>query len=90
MEDSFYTIKFNGEKIKKEIDLPNHEVAFKTLMDELIDNDVVKNYDEIKGIGHRIVQGGSYFDKTVVVDEEAAADDAASEPILVLTSARKL
>ena len=34
MEDSFYTIKFNGEKIKKEIDLPNHEVAFKTLMEE--------------------------------------------------------
>ena len=73
MEDSFYTIKFNGEKIKKEIDLPNHEVAFKTLMDELIDNGVVKNYDEIKGIGHRIVQGGSYFDKTVVVDEEVVS-----------------
>ena len=73
MEDSFYTIKFNGEKIMKEIDLPNHEVAFKTLMDELIDNDVVKNYDEIKGIGHRIVQGGSYFDKTVVVDEEVVS-----------------
>ena len=73
MEDSFYTIKFNGEKIKKEIDLPNHEVAFKTLMDELIDNGVVKNYDEIKGIGHRIVQGGSYFDKTVVVDEDVVS-----------------
>ena len=73
MEDSFYTIKFNGEKIKKEIDLPNHEVAFKTLMDELIDNGVVKNYDEIKGIGHRIVQGGSCFDKTVVVDEEVVS-----------------
>lgn len=73
MEDSFYTIKFNGEKIKKEVDLPNHEVAFKTLMDELIDNGVVKNYDEIKGIGHRIVQGGSYFDKTVVVDEEVVS-----------------
>lgn len=73
MEDSFYTIKFNGEKIKKEIDLPNHEVAFKTLMDELIDNGVVKDYDEIKGIGHRIVQGGSYFDKTVVVDEEVVS-----------------
>lgn len=70
MEESFYTIKFNGEKIKKELDLPNHEVAFKVLMDELIDNDIVKNYDEIKGIGHRIVQGGSYFDKTVIATSE--------------------
>ena len=26
--------------------------------------------DEIKGIGHRVVQGGAYFDKTVIVDED--------------------
>ncbi len=70
MEDSFYTIKFNGEKIKKEVPLENHEVAFSILMEELKDNGVVKSYDEIKGIGHRVVQGGDYFDKTVVVTED--------------------
>ena len=70
MNESFYTIKFNGEKIKKEIDLPDHKTAFEILMEELKENNVVKSYNEIKGIGHRVVQGGVYFDKTVVVDED--------------------
>lgn len=70
---SFYTIKLNGEKIKKELELENHEDAFKTLVKELVDNNVVDRLDEIKGIGHRIVQGGDYFDKTVVIDNEVIA-----------------
>lgn len=73
MEESFYTIKFNGEKIKKFVDLPDHKTAFEILMEELKENSVVESYDEIKGIGHRVVQGGSYFDKTVVVDEEVVS-----------------
>lgn len=68
--NSFYTIKVNGEKIKKEVPLDNHEEAFKTLVKELEENNVVKSLDEIKGIGHRVVQGGDYFDKTVVIDDE--------------------
>ena len=73
MEDSFYTIKLNGEKMKRQVELPDHKVAFEILMEELKNNDIVKSYDEIKGIGHRVVQGGSYFDKTVVVDEDVVS-----------------
>ena len=68
--NSFYTIKINGNKIKKEKELNNHEEAFETLVNELEENNVVNSLDEIKGIGHRIVQGGDYFDKTVVIDED--------------------
>lgn len=67
---SFYTLKLNGEKIKKEVELSNHKKAFEILMEELIDNKIVESLDEIKGIGHRIVQGGSYFDHTVVATPE--------------------
>lgn len=70
MKDSFYTIKLNGEKIKKEADLKNHEVAFQILMEELIENKIVSSLDEIKAIGHRIVQGGSYFDRTEEMTDE--------------------
>ena len=73
IEGSFYTIKINGEKIKKEVELRDHKVAFEILIDELKSNQVVKSLDEIKGIGHRVVQGGAYFDKTVVVDEDVIA-----------------
>lgn len=73
IDNSFYTIKVNGEKIKKEIDLPNHKVAFEILIKELMDNKIVESLDEIKGVGHRIVQGGSYFDKTEVATEDVIA-----------------
>lgn len=70
IDNSFYTIKLNGEKIKKEVDLPNHTVAFQLLIQELMANNIVESLDEIKGVGHRVVQGGTYFDKTVVVTDE--------------------
>lgn len=68
--NSFYTIKVNGEKIKKEKELNNHEEAFKVLVEELESNNVVDSLNDIKGIGHRVVQGGDYFDKTVVIDDK--------------------
>lgn len=68
--NSFYTIKVNNEKIKKEVELNNHEEAFEALVNELKANNVVESLEDIKGIGHRIVQGGDYFDKTVVINDE--------------------
>jgi len=70
IDNSFYTIKVNGEKIKKELELPNHKVAFEILIKELMDNKIVESLEEIKGVGHRIVQGGAYFDKTEVATED--------------------
>lgn len=71
--ESFYTIKINGEKIKKTVELENHAKAFEILVEELKANNVVESLDEIKGIGHRIVQGGDFFDKTVVINDEVLA-----------------
>ena len=54
----------------KESELKNHESALEILMEELIDNKIVSSLDEIKAIGHRIAQGGPYFDKTEEMTEE--------------------
>jgi len=70
MKESFYTIKLNGEKIKKEVELNNHERALELVMEELLENNIVSSLDDIKAIGHRIVQGGSYFDKTEEMTDE--------------------
>ncbi len=70
MNESFYTIKINGEKIKKEVELKNHERAMELAMEELIENGIVSSLDEIKAIGHRIVQGGPYFDKSEEMTDE--------------------
>ncbi len=70
INDSFYTIKINGEKITKKAELPNHKEAVRILVEELLDNNVIKSLDEIKGIGHRVVQGADKFDKSVLIDDE--------------------
>ena len=58
IDNSFYTIKINGEKIKKEVELADHKRAFEILVDELIENKVISSCEEVKAIGHRTVQGG--------------------------------
>ncbi len=70
INDSLYTIKINGEKITKKAELPNHKEAVRILVEELLDNNVIKSLDEIKGIGHRVVQGADKFDKSVLIDDE--------------------
>ena len=67
IDGSFYTIKINGEKIKKEVPLKNHEDAVKILTEELINYNIVKDLSEIKGVGHRVVHGGDkYADSTII------------------------
>lgn len=65
-----FTIKVNGEKITKEIPLPDHKAAVDLLLQSLIDYKIVGDLEEIQGAGHRIVQGGPYFNQSVVVDED--------------------
>lgn len=70
MKESFYTVKIKDDKKEKKVELKNHKDAFEILVEELMKNKIVESLDEIEGIGHRIVQGGSYFDKTVVASED--------------------
>lgn len=69
ISNSFYTIKINGEKIKNDAILNNHEDAVRILVDELLERKIVDSLEEIKGIGHRVVQGADKFDKSVLVDD---------------------
>jgi acetate kinase len=68
-----FTIKVNGEKHSQELPLPDHKAAVDLLLKELVKEGVVDSLDEIKGAGHRIVQGGPYFDQSVVVNEDVVA-----------------
>lgn len=70
IENSFYTIKLNGEKIKKEAVLANHTDAVKILTQELLDNNIVEDLSEIKAIGHRMVHGGEKYASSVLLTDE--------------------
>lgn len=68
--NSFYTIKLNGEKIKKEANLIDHGDAVKILCSELLENGVIKDLKEIEAVGHRMVHGGSNYPESTIIDEE--------------------
>lgn len=70
MNGSFYNIKINGEKTKREIDLSNHNDAVRYLKEELLNNKIVSSLDEIDGVGHRLVHGGDKFKDSVLLTEE--------------------
>ena len=55
LNNSFYTIKLNGEKIRKDVELESHSVAVGFLTKELLENNIVDSLDEIKGVGHRTI-----------------------------------
>ncbi len=74
IEGSFYTIKYNGEKIKEEIDMPNHTVAVEVLLDRLISLNIISSLDEIDGIGHRIVSGGERYARSVLITDKVIED----------------
>ena len=50
-----------GRSEQQILDIENHTQAVKILLDDLIRFDIIKAYDEITGVGHRVVAGGEYF-----------------------------
>lgn len=66
------SIKYgDGKKFKDTQDIDNHEQAIQLVLDKLLSLDIIKDYSEITGVGHRIVAGGELFPDSVVIDDEA-------------------
>ena len=72
--DGQLTHKVDGKKIKDEEKnaMPNHEVAVKLVLDELVDKEhgVISDLKEINAVGHRVVHGGEKFASSVIITEE--------------------
>ncbi|MGX7131009.1 acetate/propionate family kinase [Enterococcus songbeiensis] len=71
LKDSIFTIKYGeGEKFETVVDIDDHEIAVQMLLDHLIELHILGSYDEITGVGHRVVAGGEYFkDSTIITDD---------------------
>ncbi|KYD10776.1 acetate kinase [Heyndrickxia sporothermodurans] len=70
LANSIFTISVNDEKYKEVMDIPNHEVAVKLLLDKLTELNIIQSLNEIEGIGHRVVHGGEIFNDSVLITEE--------------------
>ena len=61
---------FDGRTFEAEIPMPTHKEALTCLFETLTVGDaaVISDVSEISAVGHRIVQGGAIFDKSVLVE----------------------
>jgi len=64
------TIKFNDLKQNDTLPILDHKHAVKVLLDDLIKYEIIKKYDEIQAVGHRVVQGGELFTKSTLVNDD--------------------
>ena len=71
MKDSIFTIKFQGEKHTSTLDIHDHAMAVTILLAKLIDLSIIQSFDEINGVGHRIVHGGDVLTQSCVLDDAA-------------------
>ena len=68
-QDSFYTLKFNGNNVKKEKVIMNHTEAVQIMIQELLENNFINDISDIKGIGHRVLHGGEFYSESVEIDD---------------------
>lgn len=61
-----------GEKRTEQVDMPDHTVAVKLVIEKLTDQEVgvIASLDEIGAVGHRIVHGGEKFASSVMITDE--------------------
>lgn len=71
--DGKFTHKtFDGRVITKIVNMPNHSSAFDEVKNALVigEGKVIDSLSEVSAIGHRVVQGGSKFDCSVLITPE--------------------
>jgi len=64
------------EEIVFDREIPSHIDAFNTVMELMTQSDlkVLNSLDEIDAVGHRVVQGGEKYNKSVLFDENVVKD----------------
>ncbi len=74
-DDSFHKHGLDDNELVIDSPMADHNEAMKIVLEALISgpNKAIDSLDEIDAVGHRIVQGGKYFDKSVLIDEDVIA-----------------
>lgn len=64
--------RFDGDKVKLEGEIIDHQVAIEYILGMLISEKrgVIKSFDEIDAVGHRVVHGGEKFSGSVYINDE--------------------
>lgn len=80
MKDSVFTLSFQDEKVTETLNIHNHEIAVELLLDKLLQHKIISSFDEIDGVGHRVVHGGEVFSDSILITDEVIEElDTLSE-----------
>ena len=71
------------EKQKFSIDLPNHEVTLKEILNLLLKN-VLYSIDELSAVGHRLGHGGETFKSSTIITKDNIAQIREAQNLLPL------
>ena len=73
--DSFHKHGLDEGEVVISTPLPDHQAAIEVVLKSLVEGPhaPLESIEEIDAVGHRIVQGGAYFDKSVLIDEDVKA-----------------
>lgn len=79
-------VKVNGQTYTYDKELPTHTDAFNEVKYILSESEhkVIDSFDEIDAIGHRVVQGGDKYTKSVLITDKVAKDIEELSPLAPL------
>ena len=76
LDDGIFTHKAYGNAWKSTPTMRNHTEAFAQVKQALTQGEgkVINDLSEVNAIGHRVVQGGAKYDRSVVINDEVIKD----------------
>ncbi|MFC6275843.1 acetate/propionate family kinase [Levilactobacillus tangyuanensis] len=60
----------DGQKYEATDEVPDHEKAIQLMLAALTDLHIIDDFNEITGVGHRIVAGGQEFKDSAIIDDD--------------------
>ena len=69
LSDSVFKIKINDVEKKETLNISDHEVAVKKILESLTTSGIIQSLNEIDAIGHRIVHGSERFNDSVKIND---------------------
>ncbi|MDT2767496.1 acetate kinase [Globicatella sulfidifaciens] len=71
INDSVFKLEYGDDQEMKLVeDIATHDRAVEILFEQLEAKNVIHSFDEITGIGHRVVAGGELFKDSALIDDE--------------------
>ncbi|MBB4824258.1 acetate kinase [Sporosarcina luteola] len=66
---SIFVMQSDRMDVDETVEIKSHAEAVQMLLEAILSKGIVASYEEIDGIGHRVVHGGEQFAESVVIDE---------------------